>query len=195
MDLLIIENGRALADRLGEMLGYVCRDVASMLRYLPGAVFAGVPLAVLLYWLKNRLGRKEGKEGSFFTVAVFCVYVSAMVIITFLSRESGSRKGVDLELFSTWGINCRNNAYVVENVLLFIPYGYLLCRTFPRAGRLFRCALYGAVTSLGIETLQLVTQRGYFQIDDILTNILGMVIGYVLFRLVSRFRRPGAGGS
>ena len=35
---------------------------------------------------------------------------------------------MDLELFSTWGINDRNNAFVVENVLLFIPYGFVLLR-------------------------------------------------------------------
>ena len=53
--------------------------------------------------------------------------VAILLVITYFSRESGSRTGMmDLELFSTWGINDRNNAFVVENVLLFIPYGFVL---------------------------------------------------------------------
>ena len=49
------------------------------------------------------------------------------------------------------------------------------------------------MTSLGVETIQLITGRGYFQVDDILTNVLGAVIGYVIFRILDgilrRFRR------
>ena len=57
-------------------------------------------------------------------VSCLVMYVAVLLAITYFSRESGSRSGMmDLELFSTWGINNRNNAYVVENVLLFIPYG------------------------------------------------------------------------
>ena len=91
---------------------------------------------------------------------------------------------MDLELFSTWGINDRNNAYVIENVLLFIPYGFLCGWNFIGARNLFRCAALGAVTSFGIEWMQLMTGRGYFQIDDILTNILGTVIGWIIFRIL-----------
>ena len=44
--------------------------------------------------------------------------------------------------------------------------------------------MFGAVTSFGIEFLQLVTRRGFFQIDDILTNVLGTVIGWLVFRMI-----------
>ena len=40
------------------------------------------------------------------------------------------------------------------------------------------------MTSLGVETIQLITGRGYFQVDDILTNVLGGIIGYWMFWLV-----------
>ena len=53
----------------------------------------------------------------------------------------------------------------------------------------FCSAFLGTVTSLLIETLQLVTGRGFFQIDDILTNALGTVIGYLVFRIISLFRK------
>ena len=73
---------------------------------------------------------------------------------------------------------------MVENVLLFIPYGFLYSYNFRQTGTIWRCLLLGAVTSLGIELMQLVTGRGYFQIDDILTNTLGALSGGILFWLV-----------
>ena len=34
-----------------------------------------------------------------------------------------------------------------------------------------------------VEVLQLVTGRGYFQIDDLMTNTLGALIGFLIFAL------------
>lgn len=108
----------------------------------------------------------------------------------FFSRESGSRhKGLDLEFLSTWGINDRNNAFVIENILLFIPFGVLCPMTFRGLRKFWRCLLVGMLTSLFVESLQLLTGRGYFQIDDILTNVLGAVAGYLLYFAVAQCQR------
>ena len=166
------------------MLGYVIKDLSAVSCYLPCGLAAGV-LAVLILDAVNRARIRKGKE-SFPIVpgSILCVYFVIMLFITFLSRENGSRNGIDLELFSTWGINKRNNALVVENVLLFVPYGFICAWALRGARRLIPNALLGLATSLGIETMQLVTRRGYFQIDDVLTNTLGMVVGYLVFRIV-----------
>lgn len=170
------------------MLKYIIHDMTAALRYLPYGLIAGL-FAVAALWLINHGRRRRGKEGLPLT-AVSCLvtYVAILLAITYFSRESGSRNGIDLELFSTWGINKRNNAYVVENVLLFIPYGFVLAWTGPRQRNFFRNAATGAMTSLAIECMQLVTGRGYFQIDDILTNIVGTVLGYICYMLLYGIR-------
>ncbi|MCI8462966.1 MAG: VanZ family protein [Lachnospiraceae bacterium] len=167
------------------MIEYIYKDMLSMVRYLPYSLAVGLPAAVVCL-LAARLwrGKEGGVKGKYVPVAVFAVYLTVMLTITFLSRESGTRRGImDLELFSTWGINDRNNAFVVENILLFIPYGFACPWVFRRARNLFCCTLIGAVTSLGIESLQLLTRRGYFQIDDILTNTLGTILGFLIYWL------------
>lgn len=168
------------------MIKYIYRDLVSVLQYLPFGLLIGIPLGVLLLCFTRK---DSGRRQRLLPMVFFGVYLAVILMITFLSRESGSRQGVDLELFSTWGINARNNAYVIENVLLFIPYGFVCCLAFDWAKGFFRCVLAGAVTSLAVECLQLITQRGYFQIDDILTNILGSIIGWLIFRLFFRKRR------
>lgn len=163
---------------------YIYRDVVSMARYLPWGLLIGIPAGVVFAGLLMKGDKKKTGKISPVPVIAFNIYAALMMSITYLSRESGSRIGMDLELFSTWGINDRNNAYVMENVLLFIPFGFLCCWAFPKVRKSFMCTLVGVLTSLGIEILQLATGRGYFQIDDILTNTIGAMIGYILFRLM-----------
>lgn len=179
------------------MIDYIDADILQALEYLPYGLAVGLPVAALVVWIINRRRRKQQKpEVSWVPVTAFCVYLAVLFTITFLSREHGSRSEVlDMELFSTWGINDRNNALVVENALLFLPFGILCCWNSSKEKKLLRCTLFGAVTSLGIETMQLVTGRGYFQIDDILTNTLGALIGALLFVCISFLlkRRKGQG--
>lgn len=156
-----------------------------MLRYLPYCLVMGIPVALALLGAANLIRRRRKQEpAAMLPLLFFGFYLSLMLIITFLSRESGGGGVFDLKLFSTWGINDRNNALVLENVLLFVPYGFFCCWAFERMKHFFWCTLLGAGTSLAIECLQLATGRGFFQIDDILTNTLGAAAGYLLCRLV-----------
>lgn len=166
------------------MVKYIYRDLVTALGYLPYGLALGIPLSAALLLIAFFVRGKRERQ-NFIPMIAFSLYLAILLVITFLSRESGSMPGeVDLKLFSTWGINDRNNAFVVENVLLFIPYGFLCSCAFARLRNFFRCMFFGALTSMAVECLQLVTARGFFQIDDILTNMLGAVIGYLLFLLL-----------
>ncbi len=168
------------------MWKYIVHDLTAALRYLPYGVIAGLLTAIVLTGV-NSSRRKQGKNTmSLLPVSCLVMYVEILLVITYFSREMGSRNGLDLQLFSTWGINQRNNAFVVENVLLFIPYGFILAWAIVRQRRFMVNLLTGALTSIAVECMQLVTGRGFFQIDDIVTNILGTILGYLCFRLVFR---------
>ncbi|MCM1326039.1 MAG: VanZ family protein [Bacteroidales bacterium] len=163
------------------MAKYIINDLRETLHYLPYGLILGV-LVMLVLNLVNSMREQKGKKTiPMLSYGAFFMYAAIILCITFLSRESGSRDGIDLDLFSTWGNNPRNHAYVVENVLLFIPLGFVCPWTFKVLRNFFACTLFGAAASTAIECLQLLTKRGFFQIDDILTNTLGMAIGCILF--------------
>lgn len=168
-----------------DTIRYIYKDLVRAMDYLPYGLLIGIPLAVLGNLLFTGKKEKSG-ERSVNRVAVtcFCIYAAILLVITILSREDGVRKGMDLKLFSTWGINKRNNAFVIENILLFVPYGFLGSWAVKKLRGFWNCIFCGTVTSFGIESLQLITGRGFFQIDDILTNVLGSVIGFV-FSLIT----------
>lgn len=167
------------------MAKYIVRDIASVMRYLPYGLVAGMIVAIILSAINDRRVKKNKIPFSVPAITGLIMYIVVMLFITFLSREDGSSMGIDLELFSTWGINTRNNAYVIENILLFIPYGLFCAWAFPAMRSLLSCTLSGAIASLGIECLQLVTGRGFFQIDDVITNTLGALVGYVVYRCMT----------
>lgn len=151
-----------------------------MARFVPVGVFAFVLAFGLVLWINRGRCRHGQAKVSAFPVAAFCMYAVILFTITFLSRESGSGDGIDLELFSTLGINDRNNAYVLENILLFVPYSFFAVIGFGRYRKVYRAFFLCLFTSLVIECLQYITARGVFQLDDILTNVLGGVLGILL---------------
>ena len=165
------------------MLSYVIRDLWGALRFLPVGVGT---FAVLMLGtgICNRMRKKKGKNPLHFEKgSCLIAYGAVILMLTFFFRESGTGRMADLMLFSTLRINTRNDAFAAENVLLFVPYGYLLAWNFQAARRFSVCILLGTLTSLFIETMQLITGRGFFQIDDIWTNAAGCVIGLFLYRL------------
>ncbi len=68
------------------------------------------------------------------------VYETVVWIQAFFSRESGSRTGIDWQLFDTWGRTWQSRAYMVENVIMFLPLEFC-CRWqkggVPNGGRCF----------------------------------------------------------
>lgn len=71
------------------------------------------------------------------------------------------------------------------NVLLFLPFGVMLPMLWPvfRSGQ--RTAWAGLAASGIIETAQLFTHRAT-DVDDLITNTLGAVMGYWLAKLVTK---------
>lgn len=165
------------------MIHYLIKDMLDTLKYVPDLIVVAM-LVLLLMLVVNGIRRLLRKERfPVFSSAVLVTYIIAIMVITFLSRESGTRQGFDLDIGSTWAINDRNKAFVIENVLLFIPFGFLAAWRLPAMRNFFVSIIWGLLFSWGIECLQLLTGRGFFQIDDILTNGLGTVLGWILYTI------------
>ena len=79
-------------------------------------------------------------------------------------------------------------ANLVGNVLVFIPFGFLLPKAYPACGRWWR-VLYCAVgLVMCIELFQLFSAFGAFDVDDILLNVFGTVLGYGAFTVIRKLK-------
>ena len=110
-------------------------------------------------------------------------------MLTFFSREPGSRTDVNMRLFGTWGTYAQAHAYVIENILLFVPFGIMFPMIGKKAGNIFICIIAAALFSIIIETMQYVTARGFCQMDDIVMNTLGALTGWLGWRICRKIIR------
>ena len=128
--------------------------------------------------------------------SAFWTYAFLLLVMLVLSRGTREKPDVILEPFrswrkmfeGTWG-SFEWGCLILFNALLFLPLGFFfaLDRSMhsedapPLGSLLLYAAALGGCTSLLIETLQLVLHRGVFELDDILHNTLGTVLGALLW--------------
>lgn len=73
---------------------------------------------------------------------------------------------------------------LILNILMFVPFGFLLPVGIRKMRVFWRTYLCGFIVTLGIEVIQLVSGKGIFEWDDILNNTVGTMIGYGIFSIV-----------
>ncbi|UQZ82081.1 VanZ like family protein [Paenibacillus konkukensis] len=70
---------------------------------------------------------------------------------------------------------------VFGNVAAFVPFGFFIPWLFPSFNRWLAVAKLLFWLLLAVETLQFVFKVGSFDVDDILLNVLGGLLGFALF--------------
>lgn len=80
--------------------------------------------------------------------------------------------------FSIWFLN------LFGNVAAFMPLGFLLPLMADRVRSVWKTGWIAAIASLCVEVLQMEMRVGSFDVDDILLNTVGGVLGYVILKMV-----------
>jgi glycopeptide antibiotics resistance protein len=76
---------------------------------------------------------------------------------------------------------------IVANIITFIPLGFFLCLLFKRFRKPFNMALCSFIVIAIIEIMQFVLNVGVFDVDDIVLNTAGCLLGYVIYRIMKKF--------
>lgn len=79
-------------------------------------------------------------------------------------------------------VNESRSFYLIENLLnivLFVPIGIFLKMAF-RYIKFVQILLIGLLFSFTIEVSQLLLHRGWFEVDDMMHNTLGAMLGYLI---------------
>ena len=161
-------------------------DIKEPVSYLPMGVGAAIMMLLLLRLVA---GEKAWKRPQVYYYFLLGVYETVVWIQAYFSRESGSRTGIDWQLFETWGRTWQSRAYMVENVIMFLPLGVLLPLAERRCAKWWKMLLISMLLSMMIEGMQLVTERGYCQLDDVVMNTLGGCLGYGVMRIIDAVHR------
>ena len=125
--------------------------------------------------------------GSYFAVLFY-------LTLFHTNRRVLSGSTVNLVPFRTIAHFFREGGWVMlvnvpGNVVAFLPVGFIVPVLRGRRTSVWEILLAGAGLSVLIETAQYVSRRRFADVDDVLLNALGAVVGYMVFVAFKHARR------
>lgn len=188
--------------------------------YLLAGVLLCAAAAVLfaagyfLVYKKALHGQKTLSKSTLALLAVSFIYLVFLACAVLLDRDGGDYVAGVQPLFSDYRrawYECSAQQWrnIALNILLFVPFGFLLPFWKTRLDRLplqkrllakmpqaavrqseLPTVLFGGFfLTLVIEALQQLLQLGVFSWDDILNNTLGTLLGYCALQIVRRLHQ------
>jgi len=114
---------------------------------------------------------------------VFATYLAAVYLFVGMPTLQFMRFDLSLTLtpFLPMIADFKNT---ILNIILFIPLGIMLPLLWKKYNTLRATLLFGFSMSLAIELLQILTYRAT-DINDLIANTVGAVLGYFVFRTTS----------
>ena len=119
---------------------------------------------------------------------LLALYVLFIVYITLYVRTSNEHSAISFELFRSYQdflSNADTRAQIVNNILLFVPFGFMSYQLMPGGKALLLSVLFSVL----IEGTQGLFGMGWCEIDDVVSNGLGGGIGMLLAVTSGRIRQ------
>ena len=127
----------------------------------------------LIFWAKLILS-------FFLTVYIYCV-----LQITIFSRQAGNFGGIDWRFMTIWSENDAQKAFLIANIIMFIPLGILMPMICKWTKHIMISLPIAILSSICIEAVQLKYQLGYCQLDDVVANSSGFLIGFLIYLMIA----------
>lgn len=71
---------------------------------------------------------------------------------------------------------------LLGNIVPFMPFGFLLPIVFDKINTFWKVIGVGFAVDFCIEVFQYITKIGSFDVDDIILNMSGIILGYLLMK-------------
>ena len=170
-------NPYALSDsqygikRVNNEIVYLDKDgneVFNVRRILYNQTWIIIPCSALIIILSAIIKKRQ-------VIIMLVLYLAGIVYLTLLFRERGETGKTELLwLFRRIFIDREARSDIIKNIWLFIPLGAILYKLYPRRAIILASILLSGL----IEGIQYFTGTGFCELDDIISNGLGGLIGY-----------------
>ena len=160
-------------DRNGNDLFFLDRVLSQSM----SAVILGAALVMLASSLLPRR----------YCAALLGLYVLFILYMTLYVKESSGDESARWELFWSYRLLWEDEGIrkqIINNILLFVPLGFMLYRIRPHPAGIVLMALF----SILIEGTQWVAGLGLCELDDVISNGLGGAAGFLMAKNVQRIR-------
>ena len=145
------------------------------------SVFCWGAIVFLLWAKKNSI--------LYITRLLLFEYLSLIFCSTFVFRESKEVRTLRLDPFWSYKVPSLMPENVM-NVAVFVVFGILIAASFKHISW-WKNVLIGFILSLSIELLQYTFKRGSFDVDDLINNTSGTVLGTIMCLTVTTLWKTG----
>lgn len=169
-------------------MGMDCKQLwnysQELINQVPQYVYEGAG-SILCIGLVIFVALKGWRTGLRYTLVLLLIeYLFLLFCSTVICRNPLLERKYDFQLL--WSYKAIGEGQTVllsenvMNVLAFIPIGLVLGIAFKQM-TWWKALLIGCSISITIEALQFWFMKGFSEVDDVMHNTLGCLIGYVLF--------------
>lgn len=152
-----------------------------------------LPFLILFFWSFRGWKRCGGSRiGYRVTMVLFAVYLACLFFVTsagtlYDGMVYGWQPKVDQINWIPFSQEIDGLVYGL-NVVMFLPFGFLAPLIFENQAKFYRIFLNSLGVTLLIELSQLLNNRRT-DIDDLILNVLGGCLGYLIFWFIQRIVR------
>ena len=132
-----------------------------------------IVIAILVVLLSTLVRRKLN-----WLLLIMCI--GAILYFTLMFRKAGEPEIGLLRSYRRFFVSADARADILKNIWLFVPLGAILFRLYPHKWVLAAPVLF----SVAIEIVQYTTGVGLSELDDVISNGLGSVLGFGMAWLV-----------
>ena len=102
------------------------------------------------------------------------------------------RDHVNFDLMEIFRIYKITDKQILGNFVMLLPLGIYLPLLYKKISGFIPVLLVSLLVAILIEVLQLATSYRSVDIDDVLLNTTGAVIGFILYKIISLLIKPTA---
>lgn len=158
--------------------------IISLYKDIPQEVYEGL-LSVFCLGVVLFIAFKGVRTGfRWSSVLLLIEYIFLLFCSTVIFRPTGETRQYDFHPF--WSYD-RPELLVenIMNVVVFIPVGLLLGSAFKQM-TWRKALLIGCSISISIEALQFCFLKGFSEVDDVMHNTVGCIMGYIIYSILVR---------
>jgi glycopeptide antibiotics resistance protein len=144
----------------------------------------------------QKRGTLPGKTYRIIFMIFFIMYVSFLAFLTILGRFHGgiyTYRNINIIPFKTilqyltTSINPNiSRTNILGNIEAFMPMGFLLPILFKKLRKFRKVLLVVLIVTFSIEILQYITGTGASDVDDVILNVLGGILGYLIYGIIMK---------
>lgn len=163
----------------------VFKDIKNYLGYtLPIVLF----IAFLIIMYRIYILIKYNKKINFIKeLPIFLFIIYILCLFQIVTIKDTNNPGMNITFFQEltryeFGSNLFFHN-IIGNIVMFLPFGFFISYIL-KFKRAFFPIIFSAITSTIIEFIQLSIGRT-FDVDDIILNVIGGLIGYLIYKLLN----------